>query len=206
MRAFASPASRKINMPTRLAGLFGIITPILTLTLIFVSIALSPWFNWHNNALSDMGVSSTANFFNAALAIGGVLYLMFAIGFLRWLNLSSMLSKMAAVFLLVGGVGLLLIGIFPEDAGRIHYVVAVTYFVATPLAYALLGVVLLKRGERTPGVLSIAAGLGALCMILLVPHKRWAVPEILAAVLIGAWTLSFGVKLLIEPESRHEQK
>ena len=44
---------------TRLAGLCGLITPVFTLTLIFVSIALSPWFSWHDNALSDMGVSAT---------------------------------------------------------------------------------------------------------------------------------------------------
>jgi len=52
-------------MSTRLAGLLGVLTPIFTLTLIFVSIALLPWFDWHNNALSDMGVSRTPNPFNA---------------------------------------------------------------------------------------------------------------------------------------------
>ena len=59
---------------TRLAGLLGVLTPIFTLTLIFVSVALSPWFDWHNNALSDMGASHTPNPFNAALLIGGVMY------------------------------------------------------------------------------------------------------------------------------------
>ena len=41
-------------------------------------------------------------------------------------------------------------------------------------------------------------------MILLVPHQRYAVPEILAAVVIGAWTLSCGVKLLFEPKTIHQ--
>jgi hypothetical membrane protein len=77
-------------------------------------------------------------------------------------------------------------------------VVAVTYFLATPLAYVLFGAGMLKRGERVPGVLSIAAGRAALFMIFLVPHKRYVVPEILAAVVISAWTLSFGVKMLFE--------
>jgi hypothetical membrane protein len=40
---------------TRLAGLRGIVSPIVTLTLIFSAIAQSPWFGWHDNALSDMG-------------------------------------------------------------------------------------------------------------------------------------------------------
>jgi hypothetical membrane protein len=190
-------------MVTRLAGLFGVLTTIFTLTLIFVSIALSPWFDWHTDALSDMGVSSTALLVNSTLLIGGALYLVFALGFIRWHDVTSTVAKIAALFMLLGGVGLLLIGVFPEDAGRIHYIVAVTYFMATPLAYLLFGIDLLRRGEPAPGVLSIAAGLGALSMIFFVPHQGWAVPEILAATVMGAWTLSFGVKMLSEPEKSH---
>jgi hypothetical membrane protein len=190
---------------TRLAGLCGILTPIVMLTLIFVSIALSPWFDWHNNALSDMGVSSTANLFNTTLLIGGVFYLVFAIGFLRWQSMSSFPAKIAAFCMLLGGVGLMLIGLFTEGAGRIHYVVAATYFLATPLAYVLFGIDQLKRNQPVPGILSIAAGLAALLMIAFVPHKRYAVPEILAAVIIGAWTLSFGVQMLFHLENRYEQ-
>lgn len=191
---------------TRLAGLLGVLTPIFTLTLIFVSVALSPWFDWHNNALSDMGVSRTPNPFNAALLIGGVMYFAFAIGFLRWQGTKSKLNKIGAFFMLAGGVGLLSVGIFTEDAGRIHYVVSVTYFLATPLAFVLFGVDLLKRRAGVPGVLSIAAGLAALLMIVFVPHRRYAVPEILAAVVIGAWTLSFGVKMLFEARQATEDR
>ena len=51
----------------RLAALCGLLTPTITLALIFIAIKLSPWFSWHDNALSDMGVSATPNPFNAAL-------------------------------------------------------------------------------------------------------------------------------------------
>jgi hypothetical membrane protein len=190
-------------MFTRFAGLFGVLTSIFTLTLIFVSVALSPGFDWHEDALSDMGVSSTALLFNSSLLIGGALYLVFGFGFIRWHGVVSAVAKIAGLLMLLGGVGLLLIGVFPENAGRIHYVVAITYFIATPLAYALFGLDLLKRGEPVPGISSIAAGLGALSMILFVPHQGWAVPEILAAVVMGAWTLSFGVKMLVEGENSH---
>ena len=86
----------------------------------------------------------------------------------------------------------------------IHSVAAVTYFLATPPAYVLFGVGMLEHGEQVPGALSLAAGLAALLMIVFVPHKRYAVPEILAAVIIGAWTLSFGVKMLFEPRKAME--
>ena len=189
-------------MLTRLAGLSGLITPVLTLTLIFISIALSPWFSWHDNALSDMGVSATSNLFNGALLIGGLLYFVFAIGFLRWQGLRSRLAKIAAVALIAGAIGLLLIGIFTENAGRIHYYVSALYFVATPLAYVLFGIDWLRHGEKLIGLLTIAAGITAFLMIAAVPHKRIAVPEILAALTMGMWTFALGMKILIEPPSK----
>ena len=189
-------------MTTRLAGLCGLITPVFTLTLIFMSIALSPWFSWHDNALSDMGVSATSNLFNGALLIGGLLYFVFAIGFLCWQGLRSRLAKVAAVALIAGAIGLLLIGIFTENAGRIHYYVSALYFVATPLAYVLFGIDWLRHGNKLLGLLTIAAGITALLMITAVPHKRIAVPEILAALTMGMWTFALGLKLLIEPTSK----
>jgi hypothetical membrane protein len=189
-------------MTTRLAGLAGLITPVFTLTLIFISIALSPWFSWHDNALSDMGVSATSNPFNAALLIGGLLHFVFVIGFLRWQGVRSRLAKIAALALIAGALGLFLVGVFTEDAGRIHYYVAAAYFVATPLAYVLFGIDWLRHGEKLLGLLTIAAGITAFLMIAAVPHKRIAVPEILAALTMGMWTFAVGMKLLIEPTSK----
>ncbi len=183
----------------RLAGLCGLITPVFTLTLIFISIALSPWFSWHDNALSDMGVSATPNFFNAALLIGGLLYLVFTIGFVRWQGLHSRWHTLGAAVLIAGAVGLLLVGVFTENAGRIHYYVAATYFLATPLAYILFGMAWLRRRARLMGWLTIAAGLAALLMITVVPHKRIAVPEILATLILASWTFALGLKMLLEP-------
>ena len=62
----------------------------------------------------------------------------------------------------------------------------------------------LRHGEKLLGSLTIAAGIVAFLMIAAVPHKRIAVPEILAAVTMGMWTFSMGMKLLVEPTSNHE--
>ena len=184
---------------TRLAGLCGILTPVITLTLIFVSIALSPWFSWHDNALSDMGVNTVAPLFNGALLFGGALYLFFVIGFLRWHGLRSKLAKSAAVAMIIGGVGLCLIGVFTEDAGRIHYYVAAAYFLATPVAYVLWGSDWVRQDRKLMGWCTIAAGITASLMIAAVPHNRIAVPEILAALTMGMWTFAIGLKMLLEP-------
>lgn len=185
---------------TRLAGFCGVLTPIGMLTAVFISVATSPWFNWHTDALSDIGVSDTPQLFNTTFLIGGLLYLVFVIGFLRWHGVKSALAKTAAFFMLLGGSGLILIGVFTEEAGRLHYVVAATYFLATPAAYLLLGLDLQRRGRKLPGYLTLAAGATAFLLIALVPRRGLAVPEILASVVLGAWTLSMGTKMLIEPE------
>jgi hypothetical membrane protein len=189
-------------MFTRLAGLAGLLTPVLTLALIFASIALSPWFSWHDNALSDMGVNTVAPLFNGALLVGGLLYFIFVIGFLRWRGLTSRLAKLAAIAMIIGAIGLCCIGIFTEDAGRIHYYVSATYFVATPLAYVLLGSDWIRHDSQLMGWLTIAAGITAILMIAAVPHKRIAVPEILAALTMGMWTFALGLKILIEPHGK----
>lgn len=180
----------------RLAGLCGLLTPVLTLTLIFVSIAMSPWFSWHDNALSDLGVSATPNFFNAALFIGGGLHLIFVIFGLRSISGPGRLAQLGYAAVLAGALALPLIGFVTEAYGRVHYYVAAAYFLATPLGYILMGSAWLRR-DRLAGVLSIAAGLAAVAAIALVPHRRIAVPEILAATLMGAWTFAQGVRLLV---------
>lgn len=187
----------------RLAAWCGLLTPVLTLTLIFIAIKLSPWFSWHDNALSDMGVSATANPFNAALLIGGALHLVFVLFGLRGSIGPGRLARLGWLVVLIGAIALPVIGIVTEDFGRTHYYVAATYFLATPLGYVLLGSATIKRGQPVEGVLSIAAGVAALLAITLVPHKRIAVPEILAATIMGAWTFAMSVKLLFEKRS-HE--
>lgn len=189
---------------TRLAGLAGIVAPTFTLTLIFVSVGLSPWFSWQDNALSDMGVSATASLFNAALLIGGLLYLIFVAGFGRWYGPRSWSAKLACICLIAGGIGLTLVGVFNEDTGRLHYLVAAAYFLLTPLAYGLFGLDLLKRGKTLFGSLTLAAGVTAFVMIAFVPHQRIAVPEILASTILGAWTFAAGLQLLIGQEHSHE--
>jgi hypothetical membrane protein len=187
----------------RLAGICGILTPTITLMLIFIAIKLSPWFSWHDNALSDLGVSATPNPFNAALLIGGGLQLVFVLGGLRSAIGPGRLARVGFWVLLIGAIALPLIGLVTEDYGRTHYYVAATYFVGTPLGYCLLGGSMIRRGDRVAGILSIAAGIAAILAIALVPHKRIAVPEILAATIMGAWTFAMSVKLLFE-KPHHE--
>jgi hypothetical membrane protein len=70
------------------------------------------------------------------------------------------------------------------------------------LAYVLFGSEWVRQDSRIMGWLTIAAGVTAFLMITAVPHKRIAVPEILAALTMGMWTFAVGLKLLLEPNAQ----
>ncbi len=182
------------------AGACGVVAPVFTLGLILAAVAISPWFSWQNDALSDLGVSPVAWVFNTALIVGGVLHVGLALGVGQWAGPGG-LARLGSGILLVAAVLLALIGVIPEDRVVPHVAVAVGYFLLTPVSYLLLGSALWRRGGRVPGLLTIAAGLTALTLITLTPHhvpRGIAVPEILTALVISCWSFSVGVILLAE--------
>jgi len=182
------------------AGLCGVIVPVFTIGLILTAIALSPWFSWQDDALSDLGVSPAALVFNTALIVGGLLNVGLALGVGQWAG-PGWLSRLGSVILLVAAVLLSLIGVFTEDIRLVHRTVAAGYFLLTPVSYLLLGTAWLWRGARVAGILTVAAGIAALALIALTPHHvahGIAVPEILAALIISCWSFSTGVILLAD--------
>jgi hypothetical membrane protein len=98
---------------------------------------------------------------------------------------------------LVGAIALALVGVFPQDHGRLHYLVATTYFLVTPLGYMLLGMVMLRKGLPVHGALTVCAGVAALLALTQTPHDGYAVPEILASLIVHTWAFSMGMNLLV---------
>jgi hypothetical membrane protein len=180
----------------RLAGICGVAAPLVSSGLIFIAMAMSPWFSWQDYGLSALGVGPTPTPFNAGVLAGGLLYLIFAVGFARQPRSVSPAGRIARGLLIASAIGLMLVGIFNDDAGRIHDIVSVVYFTGTAAAYMLLGIDGLRQGDRESGLLTLIAGCATILVFVVVPHKKLAVPEILAATIIGTWTLSMGVNLL----------
>jgi hypothetical membrane protein len=182
-----------------IAGLCGIAAPILVFSLIFLAIGLAPGFNWNKNALSDLGVGSTATIFNSALIIGGLLLLPFSIG-LRQTLPKGALSLLGTALLSLGMLVLSGIGLFPETAGRIHLYLSVAFFTLLPLSFMFIGTSeLLQPKSRTSGILTMLIGISA----ALIWALHWsihlggvAVPETISALLGSVWTIAKGAKLV----------
>ncbi|MEN3007024.1 MAG: DUF998 domain-containing protein [Candidatus Methanosuratincola petrocarbonis] len=101
---------------------------------ILISISISPWFNWLENALSDLGNlrNQSAPFFNGGLLISGLLIITYSIKGFR------IKAPLTAKFLALTGFSLQLVGVFCENYGRIHFYVSLMLFLfllLTGLAY-----------------------------------------------------------------------
>ena len=114
--------------------LYCILSYTVPLTAIFIAIALSPWFSFWDNALSDLGhavKSSVAPIFNFGLVFGGFLTGLIAVKYMLsvdWLK---------AYILLYMGFTLTLIGVYDEVYGTIHFIVSVLFFLGM-IVYLLI--------------------------------------------------------------------
>ncbi len=186
----------------RLAGLCGIAGPVISSVMLFHTIALSPWFDWHRNSLSDIGISANARWFNAAVIVQGLCALVTFLGVHRWLGPGRWV-RAGIVALLISALALALVGVFPKSHGRVHLAVAAAHFVLNPLGLALLGVAMFKKALRVPAVLTLSAALAAFLAIARLPAGGYAVPELVAGLFAQAWTYAMGVELLLGQPPQH---
>jgi len=157
----------------RVAGLCGVITPLIVITLIALAISHSPWFSWTENALSDLGVQGIAAvLFNSGLIIGGIL---------------------TGIYV----AALCAIGIFPETAGDIHFYVSVAFFTLFPVSVFFIGASMMRvSSERRLGLFTVLVGVVA-AVVWVFPWEAVAIPEIVAGLAASVWSIVFGVRLLL---------
>jgi hypothetical membrane protein len=184
----------------RLSGLCGIFGSVLPLIMVVAATVLSSWFRWDTNALSELGVGEESALFNSAVLLGGVLNFLFALGLRQYLN-GEKLVKTGAASVIMSNVCLALVGIFTIDYHLVHGVVALGYFVLAPVGYMMIG---FGTKERAVKRLSVACGITAFLAILVLPiivlvfsfKVGFAVPELIEALVISAWTVFMSAKLI----------
>jgi len=161
-------------------GLAGLAIPLIS---IVVSIAYSPWFNIFNNALSDLGDpcrSATALIFNAGLAIGGLVIVVFALVDVLKYNV------VLAIILEILGSFLILIGIINDSYGYMHFVVSAIFFIS---AVVLLAYLALMLNSTLPLIsFTIVVSVWTVYFIFRIP-KGAAIPETISIVFASPWYL-----------------
>jgi len=195
-----NPQKTKRPMLLRLAGVFGILGSVLPLIMVLSATFLSSWFSWNANALSELGVGEQAVLFNSAMLLGGALNFLFALGLREYLG-KERLVRAGVVSIMVSSVALALVGIFTIDSLIMHGIVAFGYFVLAPAGFLLIG---FGTKEGAIKKLSFACGIAALLTILVLPvivlalpfKVGFAVPELVEALIISAWTVYMSAKLI----------
>jgi len=176
-------------MNERICALFGVIGPLLAYVSIGVSTALSPWFSWERDALSDLGhavESGVAPIFNFGLFLTGFFLTIYAVkvlkGYARWTGYSLVISAFT----------LQLVAVFDEVYVLLHLVVSILFFVS-------LGVTSMFYAVETKSYSAVAAfAIGLISWIF-----YWAefysvgvaVPETISSVAVLFWIVPSALRI-----------
>ena len=174
------------------ATIIGGIAPVLSLGGILILTALSPWFNWTNNAISDLGNSTLGLAFNVTLILGGLCYLYFVLTIFRDLSPTKFIIPGLVLIGISAGMSIG-IGIFPSGTySSIHYLFAVGFFITGGLATIIEGIGwwINHRNHAFCGYSFLLVLIG-LATWVLSPFPGIAIPELISSLLYGIWQLWF---------------
>ena len=210
------------NNKVRKFGLIGIASPIIGILAVLVSIYFSPWFEWPTHALSDLGVEQEGRLisqfaqegdtqiatwtFNGGMIVAGLLIAIFVSSTRKTIP-DNLINKIAYSLIFIGGINLALVGVFPYSvSGTIHLIVALIYFIFTPIGLIMIGVERRTR-DKNFAIFSIGSGIvslivigGAVLGILGTPigtiyPEGVAIPEFIEAVILGLWIGIAGIRV-----------
>ena len=210
------------NNKVRKFGLIGIASPIIGILAVLVSIYFSPWFEWPIHALSDLGVEQEGRLisefaqegdtqiatwtFNGGMIVAGLLIAIFVYSTRKTIT-DNLMNKIAYSLIFIGGINLALVGVFPYSVSdTIHLIVALIYFIFTPIGLIMIGVERRTR-DKNFAIFSIGSGIvslivigGAVLGILGTPigtiyPEGVAIPEFIEAVILGLWIGIAGIRV-----------
>ena len=205
---------------TRFSGISGIIGPLIALIGIMAAIFISPWFNWFDNALSDLGhpwmlggsngvpgLNPAAPIFNSSLILAGLFTLILTIWLVRHQFFEkSVIGIIAAILLTIAQFFLIAIGVFHEGFGNTHFIVSLGFFVTLLIAGMIYGIRLMQEKHlRLIGVLAfILAFISALIWVAyylnFMPFTGVAIPEIISAITAIIWVYPLCILLLLQKQ------
>ncbi len=188
------------NERFRILLVFGIIGPVVALSLTFLDIILSPWFSWDTNALSDLGVHPYSFLFNMGLIFEAAANLLFVIG-LRKLGHAN---RGTAIALAVAGFSLGLVGIFTENYHPFHMVFALIYFIIFPLGIISFSVEKWDKRGYAPTVGYATAVIGLTFIIVGIIQALGGIStplglglyELVEAIMLSIWLIYTGAYYL----------
>ena len=177
----------------KIAGICGIMIPIVIFTCIGLAMTESPWFSWTQHALSDLGIEGiSAIYFNFGMILGGIFAFIFSLGLIKLLS-----NKTGAYLLSLSSLALIGIGLFPETVYVPHVIVSAAFFVLLAISLLIIGLTIKgDQFERNMGTLAIIFAILAISStIFLLPWSGIAIPETFSCFPAFIWCMIFGIKM-----------
>jgi len=171
---------------------FGVAAALAAYPFILVSVALSPWFNIYNNALSDLG-NTVSNgpvgyVYDAGLVVAGTMIFLFALFLSRGARDRRVLVW--TIPLMLSSADLVMVGVFSENTGHIHGVVSEVFFlmiVVTMLGYSYVS---WPVGSPRIGAVALVFGiLSAVIWFITWPWAGVAIQESITSGMTAVWLI-----------------
>ena len=177
---------------------FGVVAALAAYPFILVSVALSPWFNIYNNALSDLGNTvsngSVGYVYDAGLVVAGTMIFLFALFLSR--KPSDRKVLVWTIPLMLSSVDLVMVGLFSENTGHIHGVVSEVFFlmiVVTMLGYSYVS---WPVGSPRIGAVALVFGiLSAVIWFIAWPWAGVAIQESITSGMTAVWLILVASKV-----------
>ncbi|MCJ2669058.1 MAG: DUF998 domain-containing protein [Candidatus Thermoplasmatota archaeon] len=187
-----------------IGGVSGIVAVVCFLVGYGTAWALSPWYDFGGNYLSDLGVGEGAFAFNIGVMSAGLITIPFAWGL--WNALPEyILGKLGSVVCALAGIFLFLVGVFPEDQVPTHYIVSVSFFASLGVALMILAIPMI----RSPVFRRVAAPLTiviiVLSIVLVIPLGAGPLMETIAVLEALVWLSVASVQMILFARSEQEE-
>lgn len=185
----------KHTVATRIAGICGILIPVVVFACIGLALVQAPWFEWSHNALSDLGVrENIAALFNNGIILGGIFAFIFSIGLAKILS-----KKIGAYTLAISALALVGVGLFPETLFTLHYLVSAAFFIFLLISLFIIGITIKRdQFEQNMGIIALIFALFAVVSPVFLPFLNGiAIPEALACFPALVWCMTYGAKMAV---------
>ncbi|MGB9815011.1 MAG: DUF998 domain-containing protein [Thermoplasmata archaeon] len=171
----------------------GILAPVYSLMLVFISAEISPGFSWVNNYLSDIGGGRFGplpqELFNLALITGGLLLILFSI-VLIMNNRGKIILSISSIVIMLASISFMLIGVFTEGS-PLHYPVSMGFFLLMPVAIIIASVHYYGKNNAFMAFSIFMAVISILVIMELPLGMGKAIPEYVEALLLSIWIIAF---------------
>ncbi len=164
----------------------GVVSGISGWLVILASIQRNPWFVFTEHAFSDLGGSMATDtwLFSNGMILTGLMIVIYGV-YLVHISFNKP-TAVGAAFLMITGVFLTLIGVFPSGT-KPHFFVSVWFFTQMDLSILAWGAGLLGGEKDVLGKLFTGMGLLGPALVYIVPWPSTAVVEAFGILIMNVW-------------------